>query len=361
MNLRRAVVSVHLWIGLGASVVLLAASVTGALMVWMGEIERALNPHMHHVDASEPRRPLEESLAASRAAYPDGRVRGLVFPRGAEGPVSVAVGTTSGTTSVFVDPHTARVLGAHGQATGVMKIEAIHLTLLAGKTGGRIVAFVTLLGLFSALSGLYLWWPLQVFRPRWGAGGWRRDFDLHATIGFWTSALVVVITATGVVMAYNQWSRPLLQRLDGPRRAAAAPQSEPSSASPLRLDEVVERATAALPGARVANFALPAGAKAPWRVQMKFPEDKTPGGRSVVYLDQFTGKVLQVESAREAGLGTRLFLLQRSIHTGAVGGTPTQVLALVACMALMAQVVTGILVWWRRPGAPRRPGASTAA
>lgn len=358
MKLRRAVLKAHLWLGLAASVVLLIAGVTGVLLVWMEELEPILDPHLHHVDASASRRPLEESVAAARAAYPEGPVRGLVFPQGQEGPVSVAVGRTS----VFVDPHAARVLGAREAAAGLMKVESLHLNLLAGRTGGRIVAFVTFMGLLSALSGLFLWWPLKILRPRAGARGWRLDFDLHGAVGFWTSALLVIVTGSGVVMAYDAWTRPLLQKLDGPAQAPPPPRSQPQEgAAPLPLDRVVEAATAALPGARVVSFAMPPDPTTPWRVQMKFPEDKTPGGRSVVFLDQFSGEVLQVQNTREAGLGTRLFQLQRSIHTGAIFGAPTQVLALIASVALVAQVVTGLLVWWRRPRAAGRPGASAAA
>ena len=51
------------------------------------------------------------------------------------------------------------------------------------------------------------------------------------------------------------------------------------------------------------TFESPAAPTAVFRILMKFPEDRTPAGRSRVYLDQFTGAVLLVENTRTAPLG----------------------------------------------------------
>ena len=92
------------------------------------------------------------------------------------------------------------------------------------------------------------------------------------------------------------------------------------------MDQAIAIAEHALPGALASNVGIPNGPKAVFRILKKFPEDRTPAGRSRVYVDQFSGKVLLVENTRTAPLGTRILNLKRSAHTGDIFGAPTQAL-----------------------------------
>ena len=92
---------------------------------------------------------------------------------------------------------------------------------------------------------------------------------------------------------------------------------------------------------------------------MRFPEDHTPGGRSRVYVDRYTGAVLGVENMRRAQLGTQIGNRIRSIHTGDVFGRPTEVVWLLATLALVGQAVTGLLMWWN--ARPARAALKRAA
>ena len=78
---------------------------------------------------------------------------------------------------------------------------------------------------------------------------------------------------------------------------------------------------------------------------MRFPKI-TPGGRSRVYVDRYTGSVLGAESTRRAQMGTRIGNQIRSIHTGDWFGKPTEAVWLVAALALVGQAITGLLMWW---------------
>ena len=40
--------------------------------------------------------------------------------------------------------------------------------------------------------------------------------------------------------------------------------------------------------------------------------------------------------------------LQLSLHIGAVGGTATRWIALFVCVALVLQIFSGYVLWWRR-------------
>src|SRR5205814_3192884 len=98
-------------------------------------------------------------------------------------------------------------------------------------------------------------------------------------------------------------------------------------------------------GAFASNVGIPAAPTAVFRILMKFPEDRTPAGRSRVYLDQFTGAVLLVENTRTAPLGTRIVNLKRSAHTGDIFGAPTQTLYFLVSLGIALQAITGALIW----------------
>jgi len=79
---------------------------------------------------------------------------------------------------------------------------------------------------------------------------------------------------------------------------------------------------------------------------LKYPEDRTPAGRSRVYVDQFTGTVIGVESTRTAQFGRRVLNLKRSLHTGDIFGAPTEALYFLVSLGVALQVGTGVLIWW---------------
>jgi len=120
-------------------------------------------------------------------------------------------------------------------------------------------------------------------------------------------------------------------------------------AMPISPDEAYRAAEAAVPGAFIANMNLPTAGRVTYRMGVKFPEDRTPGGRSRVAVDQYSEAVLDVVSTRSQPLGTRILNLKRSIHTGDVFGWPSQALAFLVSLSLAGQVVTGFLIWWK-PG-----------
>ncbi|MBK5256196.1 MAG: PepSY domain-containing protein [Vicinamibacteria bacterium] len=344
MTVRQAALKLHLWMALVGGAFILIASATGALLVFEREINSAQDAALR-IESGVPPLPLDDLVVAVQAASPQQKVRGVVFPEHEPGAINVALPGRA----VMVDPGTGRILAevANGSRLANM-IEGLHLNLRAGPWGNRIVGTATLLCLLAALTGLYLWWPRRLLRFRRDDSGRRFMFDLHNISGFWTSAFLVVVTGTGLTMFFGNVTDPMLKRLD-----PAQPQAPPQSAfvegtPPISLDELVRRARAALPGAQIRNFPIPAGPKAAYRVQMRFPEDKTPGGRSQVFIDQYSGDVLRVQSSREAGPGTWFLNIQRSIHTGEIWGWPTRSLAFATCLSVLVQLYSGILLWWRR-------------
>jgi uncharacterized iron-regulated membrane protein len=110
---------------------------------------------------------------------------------------------------------------------------------------------------------------------------------------------------------------------------------------------------------------LPGGRTGTFTALMKFPEDRTPAGRSRVAIDQFSGKVLWVENSRTAPAGTRIMNLNRPIHTGDIYGWATRLIACAASFLLAVQSISGVFMWrpfWRkRSQSNYRPAAEISS
>ena len=104
--------------------------------------------------------------------------------------------------------------------------------------------------------------------------------------------------------------------------------------------------TIGVPGAAIMNIQVPPGPKRPAMVQLKYPEDHTPAGRSRVFVDKYRGTVLLAMSTRTAQAGQHMIDIKRSLHTGDIYGLPTQILWMLGAFLLATQAVTGVLMWW---------------
>jgi uncharacterized iron-regulated membrane protein len=339
----------HRWTGLIVGIVVFIAAVTGSVLVFENPLDRLLHRPVALVTPGPSRVSLESALASVKQANPAAVVMGMAIP---QEPKHTLLLTLKGTTSAAsIDPYTGRYLGTWDRTSGLARwIHVLHTRLLAGEAGEMFVGAVTALTFLMALSGVVLWWPRKVLGVK-GGRPWRRvNFDLHNVLGFYSSLFLVFITLSGVIIAFEKYTDPLIVKLDNAPSPPAEVFSQPvPGGKRISLDDAVRIANEALPGAMATNVNVPAPGKTPFRLIMKFPEDRTPAGRSRVVLDQYSGRVLQAVSTRAMPVGSKILALKRSIHTGDIYGAPTQALAFVVGLMLAGQVVTGFLIWWK-PG-----------
>jgi uncharacterized iron-regulated membrane protein len=269
--------------------------------------------------------------------------------------ISYVIGTRK--RMVFINPYTGDILGTMSGPDGVSKflnsVHQLHLRLLImnrSDPGRWIQSGAGIAILFLSLSGLYLWWPVKRVTIRWSEGGWRRWFDLHNAAGIVSLIFLLILSATGVVIGFESMTTPFFYQITGsapaPRpRAFSAP--HPPDAKPISFERAMDIAREAIPG--VAPFAIDVpGPDGVYFIRARYPEDLTPGGRSQIMMDQYTGKVLFVQSSRTAPAGTRLVIWNRAIHTGDVLGIPSKILMSLASLMIVVQLVSGLAMWWKR-------------
>jgi uncharacterized iron-regulated membrane protein len=354
VRLRTALFNIHLWLGLSAGAFIALLGITGAIMAFEPEIEHAEHPHLWYVTAPPGARPLplvQISTTISQA-FPADTITG--YQVSTEPGLSYQVGLTK--SLVFVNQYSGAILGQlrFGGTDLLNTIHQLHTHLLfrgLGDLGAKVVTGAALVLFCLLLSGLYLWWPLKRFTVTWrGAVARRSWFDIHNSVGVLTLVVVLILCATGLVIGFEGTSTRLFYRLTGsqptprPSLHVAIPAGNAVQIGP---DSAFTIARTALPGATPFEADVPARNEA-YFVRARFPEDRTPGGRSQVIIDSYTGRVLFAQGSRTAPAGARMVIANRAIHTGDIGGIPGKTLVSLASLAAVLQVVTGLLMWLKR-------------
>lgn len=342
--MRRFFVLTHRWTAIAVSVFLLGTALSGAALVFEGAIDRGLHPELWSVRPEAQRLSIDTLVSRVQSSYPSLKI------------VSVSVAAdrdrawtmNAGPLQVFVNPYTGSVIGtrtlAESQSTLARRLHVFHVEFFQGKIGRSVVGVLSGVGLYLVITGMILWWPDKLMRIHTSASWKRINFDLHHALGIVASLVLIVICASGLVVHYDGLAK-AIRSLDSAPTPAPPTQPAGVAARPASFDAIVAAAAAALPGADV-SFVSTGEGKTPAAVGMKFPEDRTPAGRSRVFIDRNSDTVLAVINTRTAQLGTRIDNLKRSLHTGDVFGPISSAIWLVATLAMVSQILTGLLMWW---------------
>ena len=350
--MHRVFLIAHRWLALVVAVFLTVVALSGGLLVLEGPVGRARQPHVVPAGSWLP---LDTLVQRARATAGGGDVVMMSMgdtPGLAWGVVlsSKADRGAGGPTSVLVNPYTGAILtsppGPDPLVAFMRKVHLLHTQLLGGRVGNAIVVAVTFVALFLVLSGVVVWWRDKLWRVH-TTGSWKRtNFDLHHSLGIWAAMVLLIITSTGLWVRYaavDEWMRKLNR---SPTPAVPSQRLAEPGTPLLSLDAIAAAARAAVPGAPITNIQLPSARKLPAMVQLKYPEDRTPAGRSRVYVDRYRGTVLLAMSTRTAEAGQHMIDIKRSLHTGDIYGVPTQILWSLGALLLATQTVTGVLMWW---------------
>lgn len=374
---RALVLRLHRWAGLGAGAFIAAVSLSGAALVVAPSIDRALHRELWWVgEGPEERVAPSAVLASVRARHPDRRVEALVF----EGEPRRSVRAVAGGLQVFLHPRTGEILGERRQdETLEARLVTLHTTLFAGRVGRWLVGASTVVLLSLIPLGLWLWWPTARRAFREGLvlrlrRGWKRAvYDLHDVVGFYASAVLLLVAGTGVIFAYpgiRQLAARVVARVAPVERAlepapagGVAGGREPLDLRPGPvLDRVLARVELEVPDAVRTRVALPPPeAERPIRV-VALPRDAPhPGATDVLLFDGASGAPLRLDRHADLPLAARLDRLMGPIHLGTLVGWPSRALVFLASVVGASLPITGALIWYpRRRRRRRRTGPKAA-
>jgi uncharacterized iron-regulated membrane protein len=205
---RRALVQVHLWLGLAVGVYITLLSVTGSAIVLRPDLHRWIVPRTVPIEGEKlTGDALQEAV---RQTYPLYQVTNVSERRRAGTPVMVTLEDVDGViVERLFDPYAARDLGLMYPPIleAVEWVVDLHDNLLADTTGRTVNGIGALAFLGLLITGAVVWWP--------GSSRWRSSIvpgkpakstrfakRLHYALGFWSLALLFLWAITGAYFAF---------------------------------------------------------------------------------------------------------------------------------------------------------------
>jgi uncharacterized iron-regulated membrane protein len=205
----------HFYAGLLVIPIVVILSLSGIVYLFKPQIDSVFYGNVRNVDAGGATRSYGEQLAAVKAALPGASVTSVAPPPNSTRSTQFGVTTKAGRDwTVFVDPHTAKVLGHRDNRRYLPSIALdIHGSLLAsrfmdadGTWGDRLIELAASWAVVLVITGMYLWWPRgrrrslrQALKPRLRARSARvRWRDVHAVTGVAFSFVFLFFLLTGL-------------------------------------------------------------------------------------------------------------------------------------------------------------------
>ncbi|GAA0649840.1 PepSY-associated TM helix domain-containing protein [Streptomyces thermocarboxydovorans] len=369
--LRPLLLRLHFYAGVLVAPFLLVAALTGLLYAASFQAEKIVYDHELTVPVGDRKLPVSEQVAAAREAHPEGTVSAVRPSPEADATTRVLLSGVPGvdpdhTLAVFVDPYTAEVRGALEQygSTGALPlrtwISELHRDLHLGETG-RLCSELAASWLWVvACGGVVLWlFRRRALRKVRGTTGRRRTLALHGSLGLWTAAGFVFLSATGLT-----WSTYAGASI-GELRAALGQETPSVSATAsgehaghdtaggaagdaahgVGLDQVLAAARAKDLGDPV-EIVPPADAGSAYVV--KQVGRSWPTEQDAVAVDPATGEVTEVLRFADYPVLAKLTRWGIDLHTGTLFGLPNQLALMLLAAALILLILWGYRMWWQR-------------
>ena len=367
-SFRRGLQTVHLWLGLILAIPIIIIGVTGSVLLLEREF---LVLEIPAAMATGMRQPLARVIEAAKSVAPEGMAVGRIDVR--EGtPVAVRFSTSGRpqrTVAVYVDPVSLDVLGPPnpvGRVPLMTSFQRVHEYLwMPGFIGLRFVGYMGLAMTFMGISGLILWWPRSGswrngFLMRRGARGLRLYLDLHHVAGFWGSAVLLIVSISGLYLTFPETYSAVLSAMIPPSVSSLV---EPAPGSitmegPINPDGAIAIANSAVPDAKAVSIESPGRDGEPIVVTMEASGLAPTVPPIVVTLDPKTSEISFIDDPRRHGLKDRLLNWSYAIHFAV--GLPWIWKGLVFLSGLLPLLlaITGTSIWWLRRRATRRMTAA---
>lgn len=388
----RTLQNIHLWTGLILCLPLVLLGITGSILVVEDELRGLSGDTPAQAMADGPMQPVSAILAAARAAAPAGAQPGfLILPeepgrpavvrlvaarngeRGGERGGAPQGGPPQGPMGMLsIDPVSLAVVGDANpaQASGgfLRTVHILHGNLLIRDRSGReIVGWLGVAMLVLGVSGLVLWWPRPgrwkaAFTVKSGARGVRLHRDLHGAVGIWSLAVFIVVTFSGVYLAFPQSLGAGVSSVLPARDLRAAVTVQPvKGATPIDVDRAVALARKALPGAELRSVSPPARPDQAYRIGLAAVGQAHGAPTATVFVDPWTARVAEVRDPATYSAGETVMAWQRPLHAGEGLGPLWKWAVFLSGVLPPLFAVTGTWMWWLKRKARRAKDAERAA
>ena len=232
-----------------------------------------------------------------------------------------------------------------------------HHYIFADKKGAIAVGIMGLIGLGFIITGSILWWRT---RKTFELRAWPRRLSRpaiirhHRDLGIIVAPVLFLSCFTGALLTLDPFARLVLSPLSSAEAMESAiepPKGTYGAVGPATdLSAIIRTAHARFPDAEFRILSLPRGAGKPISIRMKQPGEWLPNGRTLLWFDAATNRLIDSRDAMQFPQGLKLFNMAYPLHSGKVGGVIWQLVIMLTGLSLA--MLGGLSVWsfWVKAG-----------
>ncbi len=344
---RKSWLKIHLWLGLTLSIPLLIISITGAFLAFSPQIDRLQYTESITNEKTKELLPAQAVLASVFKEYPNAVVVQIVFQVSNADPWILDLREQDGKKHrnfrVYVDPYSGKIKSSLKTQSITHFLEDIHCRFFIGKKGKFIVGTFALLLLITTIVGIILWFPLR----KGSLKRWVRKNDIlswHNNFGIGVSVLILIVTVTGLTMAFPQTVSTILYKVTFSKRIPKPPKSlilQPKSESISHL-QAIGIVKNEYPNYSIRKVKIPNNVSGAFVFNLSESDDLYTQGWHRVCVDQYSGKFVEYLDESTFSSINSYLKIKKYIHTGELFGFPGQILWAICILAIPIIIITGV-------------------
>lgn len=377
--MRKIFHKIHLWLSVPFGLIITVICLSGAALVFEGEIMELCRHDFYYVKKAETSPlPVDMLLKKVAATLPDSvSPTGVSILSDPERTWQVSLSKPR-RAYLHVDPYTGEIKGKYERAPFFLTVFRLHRWLLDSmKPGGgifwgkMIVGTSTLMFVFVLISGIVIWWPrtkralknaLKITVNRSRHRFW---YDLHTTGGMYALIFLLAMALTGLTWSFS-WYRTGFYKVFG----VEMQQRDGGHAAKAPSGHKDEKGKGAGKGKFPDKEGKDSSPYAHWQQVYEELKSKNPDFRQItvsketatVYFNRYgnrlaadrytfdprSGEITEASLYKGTDASGKIRGWIYSVHTGSWGGMFTRILTFIAALLGGTLPLTGYYLWLRR-------------
>ncbi|MGV3763641.1 PepSY-associated TM helix domain-containing protein [Parapedobacter sp.] len=329
----------HHWVGLYTGILIGVLSITGALAVFIPEIDALIQRHHYHAVSTASTTGIPQfgqSIDSIVRRFPDYRSLAITLPDQPHHAVQVdLITSTAGMTSrydFFIDGGADQLLGQRNHQNSLANyLRQMHVRLYEGYWGRQLVGIGGLALAIVAITGLVIYGNFMK-RQAWPAVRNRTNIrivmaDWHKLIGISALAFNLVIALTGAWLGLQPW---LMRWLDiaTPNQYTAAVTMEPAVDRALTMDwaAMLHAAQKEFPDLQPQRIVPSTNGSGTVTIRGNIRGAVYERGINLLVLSKIGNRPVFKYDVRQQPFGHKFYFIQEALHFGDFGGLWLKVL-----------------------------------
>ncbi len=358
-SFRKAITWLHLWPGLISAIIVTFVCLTGTIVVYCDEIMELSAGKARFVEEVKPQRlPAEKLIEILKKELPGKRQPSyMVVYKDPKRSVRINMfSREDGLSMVYIDPYSGKILKEDRTIYFFYITAHLHNSLLLGKTGQWIVDIAVIIFLLELITGLILWWPRRWNKPtvqnsfkiKWKAPFKRLNYDLHKVLGFYALAIILVLSCTGLIIAFHPLADATIKAFGG-KTGHGDEQNMPDfkeNETSVSLNDAIHFAFEKYPDKKelqLATYKMETSGyyrmKVADRIGLKSAQNP-----EFMITDRYTGK--EITLPEETIIHEKVENWLWSLHMGTWMGQLGKLITFLGGLIATSLPVTGFYIWW---------------